>query len=303
MRPYYRSRADYIEYLYLKYRPMEEKEIWCIWIGEEDTDYVLCDWDWDLLPNLYKKDETRYTYNQYKNKWSYVSCTIFAAIWMLSDLINYEFSYEQIKEVDELSYTMGRIRWHWWYVKKAVKLVADRYNESELSKKYGKVAYYRISKYNDEIIENAINNLYTIDWNLGLNSKYNEDKKDWMVDGTEFWTETNWHSIDIVCKEWQRSVKDSGSVEKDNYYWLKNKLSQISNFWPYFYVYTLVKEDNLEEIKRLNEIKSECNTLIEHLWTLYNLVNDTNFQWVLHYTANKLRDKVKTCNEMLAKLI
>jgi hypothetical protein len=33
-----------------------------------------------------------------------MSCTIFAAIGMLSDLINYEFSYEQIKEVDELSY-------------------------------------------------------------------------------------------------------------------------------------------------------------------------------------------------------
>jgi hypothetical protein len=33
-----------------------------------------------------------------------VSCTIFAAIGMLSDLINYEFSKEQIKEVDNLSY-------------------------------------------------------------------------------------------------------------------------------------------------------------------------------------------------------
>jgi hypothetical protein len=29
---------------------------------------------------------------------------------MLSDLINYEFSLKEIKEVDELSYTRGRIR-------------------------------------------------------------------------------------------------------------------------------------------------------------------------------------------------
>ena len=61
---------------------------------------------------------------------SRVSCTIFAAMWMLSDLINYEFSLD-LKEVDELSYERGRIRGQWWYVQSAV----DRYNESDLSKK------------------------------------------------------------------------------------------------------------------------------------------------------------------------
>jgi hypothetical protein len=58
-----------------------------------------------LLPPLVRKDETRFTYNQYKNKWSWVSCTVFAAVGMLSDLINYEFSYDQIKEIDDLTYT------------------------------------------------------------------------------------------------------------------------------------------------------------------------------------------------------
>jgi predicted Zn-dependent protease len=57
-----------------------------------------------LLPKLYKKDETRFTYNQYKNKWSYVSCTIFAAVGMASDLTNYQFSYDEIKEIDDSSY-------------------------------------------------------------------------------------------------------------------------------------------------------------------------------------------------------
>jgi hypothetical protein len=57
-----------------------------------------------LLPKLYKKDETRFTYNQYKNEWSYVSCTIFAAVGMASDLTNYQFSYDEIKEIDDSSY-------------------------------------------------------------------------------------------------------------------------------------------------------------------------------------------------------
>lgn len=272
----------------------EDEIIWCLGDWAEDTDYVLCEWDIDILPTLYKKDEIRYEYNQYKNSWSYVSCTIFSAVGMISDLFNYKFTYDEIKEIDELSYERWRKRWHWWYVQSAVKLVADRWNE----KMDRKVAYYRISKWNNEIIEDCINKLYTIDWNCCPNKQRAEDRADWMIDGTDFWKDTNWHSLCVVCKDWQRSIKDSWSIP---YYWLKNKLSSISNIWANFYVYVPVS-DNLEEIKRLNEIKSECNVIIEHLQKLYHLVNDTNFQWILHYTAEKLRKKIQDCNEILKKL-
>lgn len=278
-----------------------EETAWCLWDGAENTDYVLCKWEADLLPTLYEKDEIRFTYNQYKNTWSYTSCTIFAAIWMLSDLINYEFSYDQIKEVDDLSYTKWRLKWHGWYVKSAVKLVADWYNSLELSKTYWKVAYYRISKYADDIIDSAVDKLYTLDGNMCPTHSYNQDKADWMLDGTDFWTNTNWHSIDIIKKEGQLSVKDSSS--KNQIYGLKHNLSQISNFGPNLYIYTLVKEDNLEEIKRLNAIKAECNVAIESLWKIRHLVNDTNFQSVLHYTADKIRNKINDCNNELKKYI
>ena len=287
---------------------MEEKEvIWCLWIGEDDKDFVLCEWDIDILPTLYEKDEIRFEYNQWANDWSRVSCTIFAAIGMLSDLINYEFSEKQIKEADDTSYNNPkyahlRLPWQWWYVKEAVECVADWYNSSELSKKYWKVAYYRINKYNEDILENTINKLYTIEWNHWLNSEYTKDKKDWMIDWTNFWNQTSWHAVDIINYKGQRSVKNSYKWVKNNIYWLKHKLSEISNFGNYFYVYTLVSEDNFEEVKRLNEIKAECNLLIEHLWKLRHLVNDTNFQWILHYTADKLRWKISQCNEMLVKL-
>lgn len=277
-----------------------EEVLWCIWLWEQNTDYVLCNGDSDLLPTLYKKDEIRFEYNQGNQDRSRVSCTIFAAMWMLSDLINYEFSLDQIKEVDELSYERGRIRGQWWYVQSAVKLVADRYNESDLSKKYGKIAYYRISKYDDEILEWVINKLYTIDWNHWLDSRYTADKKDWMIDGTDFWSQTSWHSVDIICKAGQRSVKNSYKWAKNNIYGLKNKLSAITNFWTYFYVYTIVG-DNLEEIKRLNELKTECLNCITSLWNIRHMTNDKNFQWVLHYTADKLRAKVKDCDDELKK--
>ena len=272
---------------------MEENKLWCLWDGAESRDYLLCEWDTDLLPTLVKKDEIRYEYNQYKYSWSYVSCTIFAAVGMISDLFNYKFSYDEIKEIDELSYTRGRVRWQWWFVQSAVKLVADWWNE----RMDRKVAYYRIAKTNDSIIEDALDKLYTLDWNYCPTKEYNEDKADWMLDGTEFWKQTNWHSVCVVKKGWQRSIKDSGSVP---YYWVKNKISQISNYWPSLYIYVPVN-DNLEEIKRLNEIKTECNNTITSLGKLWHLVNDDNFKSILHYTAEKLRSKIKDCDEQLKK--
>lgn len=261
---------------------MEEEVIWCLGDWAENTDYVLCNGDSDLLPTLVKKDEIRFSYNQYKNKWSYASCTIFAAVWMLSDLMNYEFSYDEIKEIDELSYTRWRIRGQWWWVQSAVKLVADRWNE----KMDRKVAYYRISKYDNEIIEDVIGKLYTIDWNLGLNSKYNEDKKDWMIDGTDFGTQTSWHSVCVVNMEWQRSVKDSWSVP---YYWLKNKLSAITNFWVYFYVYVPV-EDKLERVKKLNEIKAKIVNWMGINSELWHLSWSEEHKNKLHDMNNFFRD-------------
>ena len=298
MKGYSYSRTDFIELLYAKYFTMEEV-LWCLGDGSENTDYLLCNGDGDLLPELYKKDEIRFTYNQYLNKRSYVSCTIFAAMWMLSDLINYEFSYEQIKEVDDLSYTKWRTKWQWWYVKSAVKLVADRYNESELSKTYWKVAYYRISKYNNELIEWVLDKLYTIDWNMCPNSKYNQDKKDWMIDGTDYWTNTNWHSVCVVKKDNQRSVKDSGSVP---YYWLKNQLSQISNFGTNFYVYTLVKEDNYERVKKLNEMKAKIVNWMEINSELWHLSGSEYHKNKLHEMNDFYREWLDTINEELKKI-
>lgn len=281
---------------------MEEIELGCLGTGEQDTDYQLCNWNSDLLPQLFKKDEIRFEYNQAKQSWSKVSCTIFAAMGMLSDLINYEFSLDELKEVDELSYTKWRIRWQWWYVQSAVKLVADRYNNSKLSEMHGKVAYYRVSKYDNEVIEDCINKLYTIDGNFCPTSDYiNDYNADWMLDGTKFWTNTNGHSVDIICKWWQRSVKDNYKGKKYNIYGLKNKLSSITNFWPYFYVYTLVKDNALEDIKRLNELKSALLVAIEQNSKLWHLTNDEKYQNTLHNMNEENRKKLEDVDRELKK--
>ena len=286
---------------------MEEEVLWCLWIGESDTDYVLCEWDSDLLPTLYKKDEIRFEYNQYAESWSYVSCTIFAAIGMASDLTNYPFSYDEIKEIDDTSYDNPkyphvRKRGEWWYVKYAVDHVQTWWNNNpELVKKYWKLAYFRIGKYNDEIIEDAIGKLYTIDWNFCPTTLYNQDKQDWMIDGTDFWTNTNWHSVDVICKSWQRSVKDSCKWRKNNIYWLRNKLSAISNYWPYFYIYTLVEDWAEKDIKRLNEMKTKLVQAISVNSELWHLTNSESYRVKLHNMNQENRLKLEHVNKELAK--
>ena len=275
---------------------MEENVLGCLWIWEQDTDYVLCNGDSDLLPTLVKKDEIRFEYNQWANQRSKASCTIFAAVWMLSDLMNYKFSYDEIKEIDEMSYERGRVRWQGRYVQSAVKLVADWWNAkfTEIP-----IVYYRLSKYDDKIIEETIGKLFTLDGNLCPTTEFVKDyKADWMVDGTDFGYSTNWHSVDVISEKWQRSVKDSYEWRKYNVYGLKNKLSAITNLGPYLYVYVPVN-DKLEEIKRLNEMKTECVNCITSLWNLRHLTNEQNFKSILHYTADKIRDKIKTIDAML----
>ncbi len=281
-----------------------EEVLWCIWLWEQNTDYVLCNGDSDLLPTLYKKDEIRFEYNQYKYSWGYVSCTIFAAVWMASDLTNYQFSYDEIKEIDELSYTRWRIRGQWWWVQSAVKLVADWWNENEkLVKKYWKLTYYRISKFDNEIIEDVLDKLYTIDWNYCPTKEYNEDKLDLMIDWTDFWKSTNWHSVDIIKKNGQRSVKDSWSSPEKNIYGLKNKLSEITNYWAYFYVYTLVSDWAENDIKRLNEMKSKIVQAIDLNSQLWHLSNDATYKNLLHQMNEANRKKLNDIDNELKKYI
>ena len=309
MQGYSRCRSDFIDLLIKKYSMEEEKILGCLWDWATDTDYLLCNGDSDLLPPLVKKDEIRFEYNQANQSWSKVSCTIFAALGMYSDLTNYEFSLDEIKEVDETSYdnpdyTHIRQRWHGWYVADAVKHVRNYVNNREdLVKKYWKVAYYRISKYDNDIIESVLDKLYTIDWNFCPTWEYILDySADWMLDGKDFWTNTNWHSVDIIKAKWQRSVKDNYKGRKYNIYGLKNKLSSISNFWTYFYVYTLVGED-LERVKKLNEMKAKIVKWMDINSELWHLSNSEFHKNKLHDMNEFFRGWLELINNELKELV
>ena len=286
------------------------EELWCLGVWEDIKDYILCEWDEDLLPKLYKQDQIRFEYNQSKYEWSKKSCTIFGAVWMASDLMNYEFSINEIKEIDESSYQNWRIRGEWRYTKSAVHLVYKRRNENEeLVKKYGKIAYYRINK-RDTMVEYALDNLYTLDTNFCPTTEYSLDyRRDAMLDGKDFGYITNWHCADIIKEDGQRSVKDNYKGRKTldgkkacNIYGLKHKLEDITNYSEWLYIYTKVKEDNMEEIKRLNEIKSKLLQGIPLNSELRYLTNSKEYRKMLNTTNNGFREWLEYINKQLVKL-
>ena len=291
---------------------MADIENGCLWVGEQDNDYLLCNWFDDALPTLYQQDNIIFEYNQNKWSWSKKSCTIFSALWAISDLFNYEFKQDEIKQIDDMSYTLWRFPNEWWWVQSAVKLVADWWNEHHAN--LWKVAYYRLDVTNNALVDKILDKGYTIMTNIRGNTKFQLDYlKDAVLNGTDFGAGTYWHALSLVTIQikkidWKMCVKDNykGRLCNDaktdcNIFALEHYPSEISVFGSNGYIYTKVAEDALEDVKRLNEFRTNLLKAIEVNSAMRHQTNDKNYQSILHYVNEKNRKKLKDCDEQLAK--
>lgn len=293
---------------------MEELENGCLGIGGQPTDYLICDGFEDALPTLYQQDDVIFEYNQSKQEWSKKSCTIFSAIGAISDLFNYQFTLDEIKEIDDISYTRGRFKNQGRRVQSAVKLVADRRNEHHSD--LGKVAYYKIDTTNNELVDKILEKGYNIMTNLNGNTKYTLDYlQDAIVNDTDFGSATYWHALNLVTvnlkKIWGKvCVKDNykGRTTNNgkldcNIYALEHYPSEISVFGVNGYIYTKVAEDALEDVKRLNEFKTNLQKAIDINSAMRHQTNDENYKSILHYVNEKNRKKLSDCEEQLKKYL
>lgn len=276
---------------------------WCYWLGDTPKDYILTEWLLDSLPTLYQQDEKIYQYNQYKQSWSKKSCTVFNAIWWLSDLFNYEFDIEEIKERDEESYNHWRRKDEGWRVQLAIDLYCDMWNK--IHSDLWKVAYYSIDLNDNELVKKVLDKRYTIcTWYNG-NAKFNNDKNaDWVLNGTQFWTSTYWHAVNVI-----RWINTPARV-KDNYYWtnkyniydIEHNFSEIDCFFARWFVFTKVKENNLERVKELNEMNTMLVNMIENNSKMRHLTNDESYKKELNIMNNANRQKQKDIEQQLILL-
>lgn len=278
----------------------------------KDTDFILTEWEINWLPTLFEQDDEIYEYNQAKQSWSVMSCTIFNPVWAVSDLMNYEFPLEQIQEIDSLSYEKWRKQWDWRRTDLAVDLVRNRRNNNkELVKEYWKIASYRLTLRDDELIATVLWKKYTLCWSYQWNANFNNDRNDWILDNYEFWKATYWHSV------WMRNYKGMKSV-KDNYKWRKYnwkdtnifgvrpEWSQLVKSWvfrPNCYLFTKVAEDNYDELIRLEKVKVKCINSLNANSELWHNTNDEKLKKKLHDTNERIRNNnLKYIEEKLIEL-
>lgn len=279
---------------------MTEIENWVLWVGEQTTDYLLAEGFEDALPKLVQQDNIIYAYNQYNQTWSKKSCTVFSAIGAISDLYNYEFPLNEIKKIDEMSYTRGRFRDQWWWVQAAVKLVADYWNENH--KDLGEVAYYRVEKSNNEVINNVLDKWYTLMTSFNGNYNYIKDyDADGVLNWVKFGEATFGHAINVRKVKWKRSCKDSASWTIHNIYELEHTLEEITCYSSNAYIYTKVSEDKLEDVKRLNEFRTNLLLAIETNSAMWHQTNSENYRVALHDMNKKNREKLKDIDTELAR--
>lgn len=281
---------------------MEEVIHGCLWLWDSDTDYLLTWAEVEQLPDLTEQDTQIYEYNQ----WTTPHCTLYSAFWAVSDLFNYEWTQVEINQMVDESYERGRIKGDWWYVKSAVDLVADYWNEHHSD--LWKVVYYRVSLYDTELVDTILKKNYTLCSGYRGNSKYNADfKEDWILNWVSFWTSTYWHAVSWIGREWKRFIKDNYKWRKNwklftNIYEVEHTPSElVSGLTYYANAYLFAKVVDLQEIKRLNEFKTKLLNVIELNSELRHKTNDTNYQAILHYVNDKNRKKLGDIETELKK--
>ena len=277
----------------------------CLWDWYENTDFLLTEADIYTLPELFTQDTIRYNYNQWKQDWSKKSCSVFAAVWAMSDLKNYKFSLDEIYEIDCLSYKRGRVSGQWWYTKNAFALVCDWWN-----KKFPEnpAAYYAVLFSNDE----KCNMVMEKNYNLWVSFNYTADYVQDYGDNGEIDRAKSGqkkligHCVNEIIKDERKMIKDNYDGSKSQYVKINVSNADLYKAWIFHtwaYLFTNVKEDNIWEVKRLEKVKTACLNALEYNSQLWNATNDKTLQKKLHDTNEWIRNNnLKYIEENLAKL-
>jgi hypothetical protein len=99
----------------------------------------------------------------------------------------------------------------------------------------------------------------------------------------------------------KRCCKDSAKGTEHNIYELEHALKDITCYSSNAYIYTKVMDNKLEEVKRLNEMKTLTERMIEDTSSMRHLTNDTAYRTKLHDINEKNRSKLQDIETQLAR--
>jgi len=242
-------------------------------VWEDERDFLI--WDISQLPTLEKQDTVVFEYNQGKS----LDCTIYSAIWAISDLKNYKFSKEEIAEIVASSFEMWRSKWRWRHTNKAVQCASKRWNKKFPN---NAVIYYRLML-TDETSNTALDKHYTLCSTYRWNHIYWLDLlKDAIITWRNFWKKTYWHAVNMIRRNWRRYIKDSYKWRKGqggiacNIYELRTPIEKLLNstYYPACYLIVNVKKSRVDDLKRLKEFELAVKATLELNENKMDLTND-----------------------------
>lgn len=264
---------------------------WCLWDWHEDSDFQLTYEEIEWLPPLFLQDDIRFDYNQGKQTWSKKSCTIFAAIWAISDLWNYNMPLSEIKEYDDLSYVEWRVEWKWWYTKNAIDSACRKWNKDHPDMP---VIYYSVKSWDDEKVNKILEKLYDFNISFNYTKDYVLDLAENMeIDRAEKWKTIISHAVCQILKDWCKQVKDNYAGSKDQYYKVNvsnKELSDANILHPWGYLIVKVWENNYAELKRMEKVKTACLNALENNSALRHATNDQTLKNKLHDVNERIRN-------------
>jgi len=264
---------------------------WVIWVDSEKDRLI-----WDIsIPKIHAVDKEIYEYNQYKLKANRKSCTLFACFWAVSDLFNYKFTDEEIKEMNKLSYKAWRMKNKWRRLYKAVDVVREYRNNKHPDKQ---IVSFKLEA-NSEQHREALKKRHTTPTVYHWNSKYNKDiRLDWTLNWTKFWTSTYWHAIGLRNIDFTR-VKDSQYWYKYNKYLLKDYQGLISSNVFSSVAYLFLPIESIKESKEALKIKQIRDRVIKQNSMMRKLIDNELEQSKVNETA---KNKLHEANESLRDL-
>ena len=275
----------------------------CLWDWATESDYRITGEMITNLPKLEKQDQIIFEYNQGDSN----DCTIYSALWALSDLFNRELTEEQIEETNEESYKRWRARGEGRYTKDAVNLACDM-----RMKRYPneKVVYYRINNRWDDEIKEVIEKNYSLCTSFNWDSSYQKDRKDnGRIDNSHTWPFTYWHAVCLIEREGKKFVKDNYKGRKENWYFtnIYEVVPEISTLrgdgcrQNFSYLIIKAKDEKEEDIKRLNEMKNQIDRMIEDNSKMWSLTNEEQYKVTLHLMNEWNRKKKADIERELSK--
>lgn len=212
------------ENLEKKYLPNETdrrwddtKAGWFYWaiLQSDERAYKLGSTNIEIIPSLNKKT---FEYNQLEfaiEFWTNL-CTLYAPIWMLSDLTWEEIPKEQRYELCKRRTT----QYDWdknigWLFTVGRNVVRNWWNENNPNNQIREVSFEIGSKEFYDVLDKW----YRINlWYRG-NRKYNEDVSDWVLDSSNIGATTYGHSTTLISAV--RTKNNKIKLVVDNYAWVK----------------------------------------------------------------------------------